>query len=427
MKTSLLNAAAAILAVAAGVLPAAAQQGGNFEAAPQFSGTELAPPALLKGPLHAVREPIALDGFLGRFGIESKYGMFSVAGVAMLSVRVSELAAIEELGKVDRSQAFQDALVKSAKAPVRFVGNLVTDPGKTVESVAAGAGTVLGRIGRLVTTGAARVADEASDATTSQKKPPSKAAPTGEPEPPSFTGDPFGYNKARREWAKKLNIDPYTTNPVLGAKLDEVATATFSGGFAIDTAIGIVAAPLRYGTEFEGTVRDSVWNVPVIDLEAQNEAKLKAMKIDGRVVRDLFRNKWFTPTLQTALVGVLQQFEGVRGRESVVQTAATVQGETRARFLVRSLRMLAEDHRKGARLTEIAMSGLVPIGRAGGGDIIVAADLDYLWWNEQVAEFMQRSEVSAGKRTLLISGKTSNRVAQELGRRGWNLKKMGPV
>ena len=69
--------------------PAAAQPKGGFEPAPVLPGSELAPAALLKGPLHTVAEPISLEGFFGRFVIESKFGKFSVAGVNMLAVRVN--------------------------------------------------------------------------------------------------------------------------------------------------------------------------------------------------------------------------------------------------------------------------------------------------------------------------------------------------
>ena len=87
--------------------PAAAQPKGAYETPPVLAGTELAPAALLKGPLHTVAEPVAMEGFFGHFVIESKFGKFSVVGVNMLGVRVNELRAIEALQEVQKSQAFQ--------------------------------------------------------------------------------------------------------------------------------------------------------------------------------------------------------------------------------------------------------------------------------------------------------------------------------
>ena len=45
-------------------------------------------------------EPVTVDGYFGRFVIESKYGRFSVLGRNMLAERVNELRAIEALLQV---------------------------------------------------------------------------------------------------------------------------------------------------------------------------------------------------------------------------------------------------------------------------------------------------------------------------------------
>lgn len=417
MKRTLAAAAACLCAVA---WPAVAARA-DFEAAPRLTAGQLVSPALLSGPLYKVAEPVPIENYLGQFEIDSNVGVFRVAGSRMLAVRISELAAIQALDQVNKGDAFRQALAKSATAPIKFIGGAVTDPGKTVESVASGVGTILGRIGRVAAAGVDAVGDKASDLTRSQPQPASAPAATGEPEPPSFTGDPFGYNKARREWARKLNIDPYTTNPILRPKLDEAATASFAGSFAIETAIGVVAAPLQYAVEFDSTVRDAVWNLPVVDLEARNEARLNAMGIEGRLVRDFFRNRWFTPTLQTALVTVLEQLPNVRGRDAVVRAATVVRGEVRARSFINAVRALAKRDGSGEPITSIAMSGVVATGSTARGERVVAADLDYVWWNAQAAEFAARSDLAAKRRTLMLTGKVSDRARQELARSGWNV------
>ena len=121
------------------------------------AGAAIAPKVLLEGPLHTVGEPVAVESFMGRYEIRSTFGKFNVAGVEMLTTRVRELAAIETLDKIEKSVEFQQALVRTAQAPVQFVGNAFTDPGATVESVVSGVGTVLGRVGRLAQTGARAV------------------------------------------------------------------------------------------------------------------------------------------------------------------------------------------------------------------------------------------------------------------------------
>ena len=424
-RTGRARAALRVAAVAwlcAALLPAGAQPGGKYEEAPRLPGADLVPAALLTGPLHTVAEPVALDNFVGRFQIDSRYGQFHVLGATLFAVRVHELAAIKALGDVSESAAFQEALGRAVQAPVQLVGSAFTNPTGTVENIATGFGTVLGRVGRVATVGARAVGDAKSDMVSSTAPAPAQpAALAGEELPPAFTGDPFGFNKARREWAKELKIDPYTTNPVLRVRLDEVARATFAGNFAVNMTVGLVVAPLQYATTFDGVVRDSVWNTPVVDLIEQNERKLQAMGIAGRPVRDFFRNRWFTPSVQTALVQAMEQLPHVQGLETIIETATTLQGEARARSLVGAVRLLAGFHRKTA-LAKVRASGVVLIGTTHPGDLVVATDLDYVWWNEEAAQFAARADLKAKNRTLLLSGKASPRVEKELARAKWSLR-----
>jgi hypothetical protein len=400
--------------------PAAAQPKGNFEPAPVLAGSELAPAALLKGPLHTVAEPVALEGFFGRFVIESKFGKFSVAGVNMLAVRVNELQAIEALKQVESGQAFQDSLVRAAQAPIQLVQSAVTDPLGTAENVGRGMGNVLGRVGFLARSTAQSVADSTGGASPAVSGLP--AAPAGEAIPPAFNGDPFGYNKARRDWARQLNIDPYTSNPVLRPLLDNASAASFAGSFAINTALGAASMGASLVVGFDTDVRDAVWNQPAVDLARQNESRLLAMGVSGRATRDFLRNRWFTPSLQTALVVALGKMGGIAGVESVIQLASQVQGETHVRFLVESVRMLGQYQGKDARLAKLRMTGMVPMGIAEDGTLVIAAAIDYAWWDKAAAEFAQRKELKGKRRVLLIAGNASDQAKQEFAKKGWTVR-----
>jgi len=390
------------------------------EAGPVVPAAELLTPAQLRGPQFTVAADVPVVNYLGQFQLSSPYGMFAVSGRRMLSVRESELPAIQALDQVNQSEAFQQSLAQAATAPVQLVRSAVTNPAGTVENLATGFGTILGRIGRVAEMGANAVVDGASDLQSGAAQAPATQEVAGEPLPPLFIGDPFGYNKARREWAKKLNIDPYTTNPVLRPKLDQVATASFAGSFAIESAIGLVAAPLQYAVEFDGTVRDAVWNTPAIDLETRNQERLAQMGIDGRVVRDFFRNRWFTPTLQTALVTALERFAGASGRESVVGNAIGVQGEVRARALIYGLRTLAAYQAAGHSLTTVTANGVLAVGVTARGERVVAADLDYVWWSEQTAAFAKRG-MEARRKIALVTGLVTPEARQGLERAGWHV------
>ncbi len=399
---------------------ASAEPKGGFEAIPSLSGTDLAPAALLKGPLHTVAEPVALQGYFGRFVIESKFGSFSVVGVNMLGVRVNELSAIEALQEVQRTQAFQDSLVRAAQAPIQLVQSAVANPIGTVENVGQGFGNVLGRVGFLARSSVQSVADSTGNTASAPSGLP--PAPAGEAMPSAFTGDPFGYNKARRDWARQLNVDPYTSNPVLRPLLDNASTASFAGSFAINTAIGAVSMGANLVVGFDTDVRDAVWNQPPVDLARQNESRLLAMGVSGRTTRDFLRNRWFTPSLQTALAIALAKMGGIAGAESVIQVASRVQGEAHVRFFVESVRMLGQYDGKEGRLTKLRMSGMVPVGVADDGTLVAAAAIDYAYWDKAAAEFAQRRELKAKRRVLLVAGAASERARHEFGLAGWTLR-----
>jgi len=52
--------------------------------------------------------------------------------------------------------------------------------------------------------------------------------------------DALGYEQERRQLAKALKVDPYTTNRVLAAKLDEVAWVTFSARLGINMLTSVL-------------------------------------------------------------------------------------------------------------------------------------------------------------------------------------------
>lgn len=403
-------------------VPVLAQNSAGFEPTPALAASELVPAALVKGPLHKLAEPVKINAYFGQYVIESKFGKFSVSGTSMLSSRVNELHAIEVLQKVSQGSAFQEALGTSAAAAGKFAETVVTHPGRAAESVGKGISTVFGNIGYLAKQGVDKLSDSASDLSSSNTKPAAKAAPAGEPEPPSFIGDPLGYNKARREWARHLQFDPYTSNPVLRPLLDNAASASFAGNFAVSSTIGAIAAPASFATRFDATVRDSIWNHSPLELAQENETRLLALGVGARSVRDLLRNKWFTPTLQVALTGALTRLGKIGGVDAVVRIAAVTQGETRTRFLVDSIRMLVIHHEKSGPLASVKMVNLVPVGVTRDGALVVAVAVDYAYWDKGAATFSTRKELVGKQKTLLVAGKTSARAQQELGKAGWTVK-----
>jgi hypothetical protein len=54
--------------------------------------------------------------------------------------------------------------------------------------------------------------------------------------------------------------------------------------------------------------------------------------------------------------------------------------------------------------------------------VVAAAAIDYAYWNKAAAEFAQRKELKAKRRTLLVAGAASERARQNFEKAGWLLR-----
>jgi hypothetical protein len=379
---------------------------------------DLAPPELLSGPHYKVAAETRIEGYLPVFDIESEYGNLSAMGVELLRVRVSEVPAIASPSEMSKTDAFANAVGKTARAPVEFAKSLAADPGRTTANVVNGVGQMIGGAGRAIKRGAEYVQDKQSDGTGADSSTTRTSSEGG------FTDDPIGYNKAKRAWAKKLGVDPYSTNPVLQDRLSAVAQATFVGNLSMGVAVGAVIGPAQYAVDFDATTRDAVWDLSPGDLQSTNEKKLAAMGIEGRPVRDFFRNAWFTPTLATAFVTLLDELPAARGRATVIAAASSVQSEVQARFMVNALRLLHAHSKRGDRIAEVRMSRNVPFGVTQSGQVIVPGALDYIAWTKEVSDFFGRKELAGKTRVLLLTGKVSDLAKQNLAAHGWKVQEI---
>ena len=419
MSKQLVLRRAIVAAVTLAIAGTAAAQ--NYETMGDLKAAQFAPAALLKGSFHTVDEKVTIAGAQPNFTIRSQYGVWEARGHEMLGIRVSELPAFEQLAKVSKSDEFMKSAGTAVAAPVKAVGTFIESPVETTGNVFSGIGLVASRIGRMAEQGVDRVGDTVAGNAPAKKEilkpvPP----PLGTMAPRSVIGDPLGYNDQRRQWAQRLKVDPYTFNGKLSDQLGQVAGVTFVSSFPVNMVLGSVIAPLYYAQQFNEQATLEAYKTPPIDIGTRNEARLKAMGIEGLPVRTLFRNNYYTPTLQTALVLALESMGNVAGRGEIIVFAARAVSETEARYVNNSVMMLAQFHRTSP-LAKVRGADNVIAGETADGKLIVAAPLDYLPWIQQVDDFSKRTDLKGTERWLLISGQSTPRAMQELTARGWKV------
>jgi hypothetical protein len=401
----------AVLAVAA---PQAVGGSGTpgYERQPVLHASDLAPPEWLKGARFQVEDQVPTEGFLAQFTIGSDVGIFEAHGLDMLQVRIAELAALEQLEAASKTETFLTALGSTAERPVQAVKGFVSRPVETVQGVPSGVERLFGRV-KL----------GAQSLMTTTTAPGDSAADTAEAVSRRIGGitvNALGYEQERRQLAKHLRVDPYTTNPVLSAKLNEFAWVAFAGRVGVNAVISVVV-PASMAISATTFTTDLVWDTPAAELLRRNEQKLRAMGVSDAAVRAMIGNPWHSLSLLTTFTTALDQLQGVSGRDSVATLAASATSEDQARFVTAATQMLVHYHQTVTPLRAVVGHGPVT-GRDRRGIVVVPAPLDYVAWTARVATFAKRPDLNALERGVWLTGQVSPRARNEMSTLGWRLQ-----
>ena len=418
--------------VACGVGPVRAAE--EYETPPILQAAEFAPEGVpLRGARYAIDAELPTDGYLATYTIRSDFGTLQARGPGMLQVRIAEIDALSRLETMKKSEVFAESLKKSAGEIGDAVVNVVTNPVETARAIPAGVGRFFDRAVRQTKTGLQKLDDVRQDREPGAPRNAGGLSDASPDDAPTTAGrnlaaatgvaagraarDVLGYDEKRRELARELGVDPYTTNPVLKKGLDDIAWAAFAGGLGVNMAAS--AIPGSMIVRSASIVNDWVYEKPPGDLMVWIETTLRQMGTDQETIDLFLRHKAFTLTTQTALVRALEALGGVDGRAKVIETAVTAENEDQARFLAAGLSLLAREHRERP-LAEI-LDGR-PIGRTRDGRVLVTAPVDYVSWTERAATFAPRDDLLSHRPLLLVTGRLSERTRSEMERLGWEIR-----
>jgi hypothetical protein len=366
----------------------------SAEPMPTLDAATLAPPELLKGTGFSVDPKAPVVGYMGQFTLRAPAGTFTADGTEMLAIRVGELTAIAKLSQLSQTGVFADALAASAKKTGAAIGQAVMNPVETISGIPAG-------VGRFFQSASTKVSRATESSTADAAK------------------DLLGVNQAKRQIAKQVGADPYTTNPVLAKQLDDLARAAFAGGVSLDVALAVTTAGVATAISATATVSNLVWDKSPQDLRTINENKLAAMGVNKDTVRAFVTNRWFTPTLSVPFVENLAQIPAGKGRAAVVALASTVASEIEARFMVNAVSMAREVGAGRDPVTALDVAGRVLVVHTLGARIEVPVPVDYVVWTEQVRKFAERKDLKGARRDILVTGLASEQAREGLQATGW--------
>jgi len=400
-------------ALIAGVVVAGAAN--EFETPPVLAAADLAPASLLRGPRFYVEDEVPTDGFLATFTIHSDFGTFVARGPGMLAFRVHEIGALRELDALAQGEVAKEGLKAELQDTGESLRILAERPVETAKGIPAGVGRFFKRVARAGKTSVQEFGDlrrqRASEGGSYTEVAVEVAKATGR-----ATADIFGYDDARRDLAKQLAVDPYTTNEVLYKKLDEVARAGFAGKLTVSLAKSLI--PGSVALSAATTASDWVWDTPPGELEVMIDRKLGELGVSQDEIDLLLRHPSYTLTYLSMLMAALEDLEGVAGLEQTVGWALTATSYEDARFIMDSAMMLAQFHRSESPIEKVLAVGPL-VGQTKAGGLVAMGPVDYLSWTGDASEFARREDLAAARRSLWLSGRASPRARKELESAGW--------
>ncbi len=381
-----------------------------FEELPELKASEILKPELLKGPHYVVRDPVPTASGMNQFTIDSDFGLFEADGNEMLIQRLKEIDAIARLRDVSRTDAFKKSLVAAAKSPLNSAKNIARDPAQAISNVPKGIMKFLGRAKETVqNVGKGSGEDEGEG---------------------SRLKDVMGYSDKKRKIALQMGIDPYSTNTVLQKELDDVAWASWAGGFTFSVATFPVSGPIGAAltvTNLNSTVDQLLREKSPSELEQINRATFRAMGASASDIERILHGGAFTPTQSTTFAVNLKSLKGVANRGAFVKIAAQKSTtEADALFCVHTAALMNQIHEK-IPIARITMLYDFPICVAKDGTIVVALQWDYAAWTSGAGSFtndVQKLAAQSGKIPnvfVALSGQVSPRLRQELEMRGFTL------
>ncbi len=388
--------------------------GDQYEAPPAVNVADLMPASALSGPGFSVQPQAPTNGAMGQYTIvadasvfRGDAGTYYIESLDMLKIRLSEIPAIAQLENISETGVFAKELASSAERPVTDAANMVIHPMDTVTGLPSGVGQFFGR----VSLGAGEIASSASNSFGSGQA-------AGETANATLTA--LGYGQVRRDLARKLHVDPYSSDPILTKKLNKVAWVMFSARMTVDTAMMAVPASMII-TSVEFT-DDLVYQTPKADLILLVQKKLQNMGLSPEEVAGFTGNTAIPLSLQVTAVKRLEALGDVPGRHAAAVALGNVMTEYQARFLVTSLRMLDQWSQQKSPITGIQVPGVL-VARDQNGTMILPAPVDYLSWTQRIAGFATGPKLMAQQnRVLWIAGKMTPLARQQLAADGWSVR-----
>lgn len=412
-----------LVASSAALAAASPARGAGLETPGPLRSDRYLSAELLSGPDWRVEPEAVTDGFGITYTVTSRFGTWPAHGRTQVAVRISEIRALAQLEEVSKSEVFKDAVKTSATAPLRLVSDVATKPVETVKGISSGVSRWFKKTSFQVKEGyhdAKQVAGKDKGEGEGEGK--GDLTEKGKEEATQYALNYLKISGAERNWYAKLGVDPYTDNRLVRDAVTSVARVEGLTSFGMKF-VGLPGIP--GGREIRKTM-DLVWKTDPWELRLANRKKLLAAGLSEETARAFEDNPALSLTLQTALVGSLEQLAGVRGREHLVARAIDVENREEAATLASSVALLVRYHRQASPLREFLAGARLPVARTAKGELIAVVLSDALFWTAGVDDGARAfAALYAGDpataRQLWVAGEASPGFVSGARELGWEV------
>lgn len=370
-----------------------------------LKASELLPVEGRKGNTYEVDETVRNDGLINTYTLNSPYGQFEVQGDNQLRYRENELevlGALQEYG-VSQPVVFGLGVVNGAENYVEGAAQLVVYPARAIANVPLGVWNYGSQIAEMTRSRRTFYED-------------------------SYAEELIGFSQAKREFAGRTGVDPYTTNEAMQQRLNALSWPSWGGGILATIGTAPVAGVAGYaltGVSLPESMHLVNLDKAPEDLRIENRRRLEEMGVEEPLREAFLSHPWYSPRHQTIIVSSLYSLKQANGRPSFIAAAMAAGSEKDAFTMQRTAELLRAFHEYTSELTEIAAPDGVIVARAADGATVVPVYADWGVWTpgtQALTDAWDRAAAvypTASRKVLWISGRLSPPMAEAVRQRGW--------
>ena len=321
-------------------------------------------PDLLKGPHYALGPDVITFSYQNRYTATSDFGPFTAPSDARLRRLIREIAAIAELKAMQQTDAFQKAAIEAGKSPFHAAKNLIENPVETLSAIPQGIGSLFDRVNEQVRrSGKSQYEDDTAKSI-------------------------LAVSGFKRDYAAKLGVDVYSSNPVLQAELNRLAWASAAGNLtlgALSMVTGALVLQVASNVRMLEQARNIVAATPPSELSKRNREELRKIGIQDAAADRFLQNKMLSPRHQTIMVASMLALGDIPGRTDFIAYAAKAESEDQALLFQQMAELQAGYSATVAPIRQIAIFGNLPLAYTAKSRAVSLLPIDRLLWTERNA------------------------------------------